>query len=679
MLGFIDRARASHVFLQVFVTAFEGFVGRAAVNRIGTDAGKDLVVAGAAFDPVGAIAAVDHVVAMAAQQGAVAARRKQGIAARPAEHEVIAGTRIDVVALKAARQPVFAGGAIHHVGAVAAFDAARIGAHGRAACAGQLILIGRVQQVVAGAAPNFVVAFAAFDFVVMAGAEDGAAIFVVAVELVVAGASKDLVVAITGLDRIVARARVNRVVVEAAEHGVVAVTGDDEVIADAANDGISACGARIEVGVLGLEFDHVADVVFAVDCVVAIAAVERISAAVAVEEVVIGAAFEAVAAGAATQNIRAGIAPEPVGARAADQVVIAIAALTVDRNRHRRIDQHRVVAGARIEHDLVDASKCLGVAIGGDQGLAVSVFDQEDFVAVFGLAGDDLACVAAHVQGERAAGSTGHIGHGGLAQVGAPVQDGGLGQLEAVFVERDKTKGGVDAHLDVGRQKHLERAAEVKHAFHAVRQLIDQLIDIDLAVVIGVGQVGRQCALQATFDACLGHHDIELGAGAYGRAQRELGVVIGAGDAAVVVVEVDALEQIARIAAVHRQLDAAGVITHVEVGLEVHAAKQLDKQRREYRERLAQLKARVEVWNVPGDQVGLAADQQVEQLGGRLLQNWEIKAPFVVKEAVAIPARDGIALAARVFGVGQRWARRGAARSAACAHGAAGRTASQAQ
>ena len=47
--------------------------------------------------------------------------------------------------------------------------------------------------------------------------------------------------------------------------------------------------------------------------------------------------------------------------------------------------------------------------------------------------------------------------------------------------------------------------------------------------------------------------------------------------------------------------------------------------------------------------------------------------------ALIAPLLDGIALAARVFGVGQRWAGRGAARSAACAHGAAGRTAAQAQ
>src|SRR4051812_31581237 len=227
------------------------------------------------------------------------------------------------------------------------------------------LLVGEVDCVVAGLAPDFVEA--AVADVAQTDSAGLIEVEIPAAEEVVAAAPEDAVVAVASEDVVVVRAAVNPVVASAAIDDVVAGFAVEGVVAGFAQEGV-VTGSAVRDVVTRAGIDQIVAVA-AGEIVVAVAPVEGVDAADLGRRAVEGAEEDVVAI-LADEDIVAVLSHEPVVAVAAGEVVVAVAAV-----------------------EGVDAADLGRRAVEGAEEDVVAILADEDIIAV--LADEPVVAVAA--------------------------------------------------------------------------------------------------------------------------------------------------------------------------------------------------------------------------------------------------------------------------------------------
>ena len=474
-----------------------------------------------------------------------------------------------------------------------------------------------VEIVPVRSAPEEVGSRATLEEVAVATGQRRLACFLVAPECVVAVIAEELVIALLADERVVALAAENRVVAAAgvdvflAEQPVVAIAAEDRVAVTSAVDRVVAGLSCQVAGILLLELDHVTGLVFAVELVGALVAEDRVSAAEAKHEVVAPATVQFVVAPAAEHAVAAVVAKEVVLPGAARDPVVPLAAMAKHGLRDLGGDRHDVLILASVEPDeievlLVERLRLQPPGLDDHEVMAIRVDHRQLRDRIDRLHDLELLRVVldavdegpgAHVQGETLAPVSGSEEHVlsievrgpqlGVAEddlvpiddarqrrrgVGAslrgPVEEPDVEQVHAGAEERDEAERRVETELQVGGEEGVERALEVEDAFRALVVEPLELVEVHLAIAIGIAEVRADRAPHAPFRPRLRDHGRHLRPGTERGGEAHLGRV----DATVHVVEVDAVDHLRgpdAVAAAGQCLpDAPRVVAHREIRAE---------------------------------------------------------------------------------------------------------------
>ncbi len=181
-----------------------------------------------------------------------------------------------------------------------------------------------------------------------------------------------------------------------------------------------------------------------------------------------------------------------------------------------------------------------------------------------------------------------------------------------------------------------------------VGEVIGQLIEVELAVVVGVVPGGGDLAPDAAADARLGHDHVQLGAGSDLRRQAE-DRLTGAGHE---------IEPVQRVAG----LEAARVVADGQMALDLEGAVERDEEgdgRQDRPEDLMKAELGVELRHVPDDQIDRLAEEEVDN-PFRIVEERETDAEAVagvlgrVGQALEVALGGAVGQAADAAGQGRR-------------------------
>ena len=203
-----------------------------------------------------------------------------------------------------------------------------------------------------------------------------------------------------------------------------------------------------------------------------------------------------------------------------------------------------------------------------------------------------------------------------------PVEEPDVEQVHAGAEERHEAEGGAESELQVGGEERVERPLEVEDALRTLVEQPHELVEVDLAVAIGVAEIRADRAPQAACRPRLGDDHIQFGRRADRGGERHFRRVAAA-------VDVGQIDAVSKLLGIHlfageRQPDAAGVVADVDICVELHAAEDPGEERGEDRKRLLKAEADVrQVGHVPRDEIDVLAEEQAEGGGERVVEDWE--------------------------------------------------------
>ena len=417
---------------------------------------------------------------------------------------------------------------------------------------------------------------------------------------------------------------------------------------------------------LCVELLDVTDLVVAEQLICPLVAEEDVVSAVAHEQVAISAAMQFVDAAAALERVAAPVAEQKVQARAAGDPVVAVAAVAENGHGDRGVDRDHVIAGPTVEPNEVEVLRVelhrLEAAASDDDeqvavGVALRLFcrrvDRRHHLELLGVIGEAIEMgPGAKVERQHLAGALlrlqqrhafeirrhelwigllhvveeVHHGRQFRRTVGAglrrPIEEPDVEQIHAGAKERDEAEGGAETEIQVGGKERIERALEVEDALRTLVEQPHELVEVDLAVAIGVAEIRADRAPQAASRAGLRDDHVQLGSRADRGGERHFRRVAAA-------VEVGQINAVSELIGIHivtgeRQPDAACVVADVDVGVKLHAAEDPGEERGEDRERLLKAEADVrQVGHVPRDEIDVLAEEQAEGGGERVVEDWE--------------------------------------------------------